>query len=174
MLIRKFVSMAFVISLSGCAVAFHAANGTLGEVIGKPTTPTQVTVSSFGDGSGYQPTRLIEVPADVCDKDALLDGYTENYVQAWNEFVNSKVRQLSPGKTKVKGKAPAVDKTTAQNLALYNSYLIGTQQGTGYKQQSKRVPTGDACKSGSFAKGAASAMRDVEDERQKVIAKEVR
>jgi hypothetical protein len=174
MLVQKIIGVAFVLSLSGCAVAFHAANGTLGDVIGKPAASTHVQVTSFADGTGYQPIRSIEVPADVCDKDALVDGYKESYVLSWNEFVNAKVRQFSPNKVKAKGKARPAEMSSVQNLALYKSYLIGTSQGTEPKQQSKRPPSSDTCKSAAFSKGWMMAQTDAEGQRQEALAKEVK
>lgn len=171
-------------SLSGCALAFHAANGTLKDVVGL-SEPRTVHVGPLGDGTGFQPATLnIDIPGKVCDRAAFIDGFKDDYVVAWNKLVHAKINSYqaqgwAAGSNKQKrGKRAAVQNVSAQqNALLYQAHIIGTKGYVGsahkYNYSERKLNGGDYCPANAYVQGKNAAAEAVERERAALLAREI-
>lgn len=198
---RKLVIVMSVLFLQGCALGYHAVNGTLTDVFPNlaaksnaptdaatatpvpastaaispashtATSPHSVVLRKFGDGTGYQPAINVDIPNDVCDRNAFVDGVKDNFVANWNQFVKAQI-SLFQGQLV---KRP-LDKSASKNLALYRSRLIGTK---GYapakaKYAAARKTNGaDVCPSSSYVRGQDVGIDIVARERKSLVGQEV-
>lgn len=157
---NKLIMTGVLVSLAGCANLPELPKMNL-PTLGAQTT----TVTSFGDGTGYQPTVTVLIPPQTCNQQAFLDGYKDKYVYYWNQWIY----------TKVAGYSFAQDKTGKKNLAYYKSLRIGTHgylgHPTNYTANSTNWNT-TQCLLSSRTSGETAAMQAVQAAEQAAMQQE--
>lgn len=117
----KVVMIGLVVALTGCA-NMQEVNDSLKKINSTLSGTRTVEVSKLGDGTGFQPVLRVEVPGEVCNQQAFMDGYKDNFVKYWNQHVFTKIMRFDSEAT-LKPKDPNVK----ANLAMYKERMIGTK-----------------------------------------------
>jgi hypothetical protein len=98
----------FSVSLSGCA-NLQQLDSTLTQIknvasqqgTGVITQAATVPVGQLGDGTGFQPQFNITVPANTCSQQPYIDGFKDQYVSSWDQFIM--VHSSDPGSGYIAG-----------------------------------------------------------------------
>lgn len=131
----RILMVALLIGLVGC----ETTSGPLGDLL-KPAPPA--VVGDWGDGTGYQPVLAPQVPFDVCDSPAYIDGYKDGFIYNWNTIIKTKRDTF-----RLRAQNRPGDRAAAYNRDLYESRVIGTR---GYSsRESKYLPSSMLSKSGT-------------------------
>lgn len=95
----------------------------------------RLSISHFGDGTGYQPKVMVDLPATVCDERAFEKGFKDVYLQEWDQFVTDRIQDTQL----LLKKSPQSPKQKAR-LAYYQEYLIGAKGSMGSEKDYHIIP----------------------------------
>jgi len=161
----KVVMIGAVVALTGCA-NMQEVNDSLKKLNSTLSSARTVEVGKLGDGTGFQPVLRVEIPGDVCNRQAFIDGYKDNFVKYWNQNVFTKIMQLD-SEAVLKPK----DANVKANRSMYKEHMIGTKNVRDHMQDYPLdfSVNADNCAFRGYQKGQSAGIDAVRESEKTLI-----
>ena len=94
-----------------------------------------LTIDHFGDGTGYQPKVMVDLPSNICDERAFEKGFKDVYLQEWDQFITNRMED-----TRLLLKKMPQSATQKSRLRYYQEHLIGAKGSMGSEKDYHIIP----------------------------------